>query len=68
MTSNRSAGELDLEHDLPTTEEDVIALCSARDASPFCDLRSLNLLDASRYFRNAEPRTTVFPDQPPFEL
>jgi hypothetical protein len=53
--------------DIPTTQEDILALRRAREHGPF-DLRNLNLLSATLQFPHLRQRTTTSEGWEPFTL
>jgi hypothetical protein len=68
MTSSDSTPVLDLERDLPTTDEDVRALRRLRPKAHLRDLQDLRRLESPSWMRKLAGRRPVFRDGPPFQL
>ena len=66
--SKDRADALDLEHDLPTTEEDVEALRRLRPQARLTDLTKIGDLVPPEWFEERDGVRKVFGDLPPFEL
>ena len=69
MTNSESRSrELDLERDLPTTDQDIEALRRHRAEVPFDRLESLDRLNPPSWVSESPDRRKPFGDCPPFEL